>query len=527
MRASDFLASAQAEVAPPADSTVCANLYPEPGGLLRLPRWAVLSIVTLAALLLCAVATAAVRPNTPRGAAVGYTCDSLTLLTCAAAFWIHRRSATGLLRIRWSIMVAALLAASAAFAECFPDAFGVSSPLLRPFQVILFNIGDALYILAAVLFFSGVARSIVVLDMFQGLLLVVLRYNLTYTRTNSDHFTVNHLLISQMVALFLFLIVLIAGFGAASASEHRFLRFLSWFFGLRFVSWFLSDQVSYTWLHNRYCSLWDAPGPALLIGFALYLIYTAPSPQAAHNVEDTHVRRPSLFVRSLMPSFLALANLVLALFLLRLSMPTAAFAILLTVGLYVARTALLQSHAAQQATTGGSGLALLLMDIDYFKQTNDLLGHLYGDQVLIALARTIEGVAARVPGSHCARFGGDEFALLLPAASHNDACKMAEEVRSNFAAQGFHTGERNVSISVGLHRLDTARDLPLETLISFADAALYSAKMLGRNRVNVHSMQDRTFEVSTPAASIELEHPSERHPYYSSAKSISEPPRSF
>jgi hypothetical protein len=398
MRASDFLASAQAEVAPPADSTVCANLYPEPGGLLRLPRWAVLSIVTLAALLLCAVATAAVRPNTPRGAAVGYTCDSLTLLTCAAAFWIHRRSATGLLRIRWSIMVAALLAASAAFAECFPDAFGVSSPLLRPFQVILFNIGDALYILAAVLFFSGVARSIVVLDMFQGLLLVVLRYNLTYTRTNSDHFTVNHLLISQMVALFLFLIVLIAGFGAASASEHRFLRFLSWFFGLRFVSWFLSDQVSYTWLHNRYCSLWDAPGPALLIGFALYLIYTAPSPQAAHNVEDTHVRRPSLFVRSLMPSFLALANLVLALFLLRLSMPTAAFAILLTVGLYVARTALLQSHAAQQsallqsrneqleglatrdpltgignrrslaavyaaqqATTGGSGLALLLM----------------------------------------------------------------------------------------------------------------------------------------------------------------------
>ena len=499
---------------------------------LRVPRFAARAAFSVAALALCVADAIAVSRNTPHSAAIGYTCSSIALLGCAAAFLRHARCTSGLLRSRWIVMVAALLAVSAGFAEC-TAALVDANAVIKPLQVSLFTAGEVLYLLAIVLFFSGVSRSIAMIDMTQALLLAVLRFSLTYTTATSDHFTTYHLYISQVFALVLFLTASIAVMGSTSEPERKFLRLLAWFFGLRFIAFFCSDQVSYTWLHNTYCSAWDIPFTAFTASFAVYLVWmNRLSAQRVPHYAQTH--RPSLVVRSLMPSLLALANLSLALMVLRFSMSGATLAILFTALAYVARTTLLQSHAYResaqlknrneqleglathdhltgignrrslaalyanlQSQRGDTGLALLLMDIDHFKRANDLNGHLYGDEVLIALAKTLEAIGSRVPGSHCARFGGDEFALLLPGVSPDQAQVLAEDVRSTFAGREFMMGkfvpdkfipdQRAVSISLGVYLLDAARRLPLEAVIAFADAALYRAKTLGRDRVEVYA----------------------------------------
>lgn len=403
--------------------------------------------------------------------------------------------------------------------------------------------------LAAVLFFSGVSRSIVLMDMLQALLFMVLRFNLAYSPATRDHFSIDHLLFRLILAIFLFLVALIACLGAASRAESKFLRALSWFSGLRLVGLFLANQVCYIWLGHHNCGLWDVPGPALLAGFALYLVCTNRAANAAANDEAVPLTASSMasgvFVRGLLPSFLAFVNFMLGLFLLRVSLPLAVVAISMSLVCYVARTVLLQAHAAQeqarlenrneqleglairdpltgignrrflaaaysrlQASAASEPLALLLMDIDWFKQANDRYGHLHGDKLLVALARELEVVAAGIPGSHCARFGGDEFALLLPGASAHQASVLAEDLRAMFSAHGLESGAIGMTLSIGVASLDSARGLPLETLISCADNALYRAKLAGRNRVDVLPVWDSAVALEEAAgelASPELE----------------------
>jgi len=227
-------------------------------------------------------------------------------------------------------------------------------------------------------------------------------------------------------------------------------------------------------------------------------------------------------VRNLMPSFLTLVNLMLGIIVLCISVPLATATISLSLVGYVARTVLLQAQAAHekailecrnqqleglatrdhltgignrrslaavysrlQALDGGEGLSFLLMDIDYFKQANDRHGHLHGDKVLIALAKKLESLASSVTGSHCARFGGDEFALLLLNVSPQKAAMLAEDLRALFSAHAFEAKTGKTSLSIGIASLQSAHDLPLESLISRADEALYRAKLMGRNRIEV------------------------------------------
>jgi diguanylate cyclase (GGDEF)-like protein len=373
--------------------------------------------------------------------------------------------------------------------------------------------------LAAVLFFSGVARSVVIVDMLQALLFVVLRFNLIYSSVTRDHFVRNHLFVGLLMALFLLVVALVACLGAASRGELKFLRTLSWFFGLRLIAFFLANQVSYAWLHKQYSSLWDVPGPTLLAAFSLYLIYSGNS-QRVEPVEQAPPLSPSITVRSLMPAFLAVANLMLGLLVLRISATLAAIAVSTSLVGYVLRTVMLQGQAVKEKAllqsrneqleglavrdpltgignrrslagtygelrnAGGSGtVSLLLIDIDHFKQANDCHGHLYGDQVLVTLAKKLQELAGAVNGSHCARFGGDEFAVILLDVSPQKASSMAEELRVLFNAHAFGAGKANGSLSIGVASLSSATELPLETFISYADEALYRAKLLGRNRV--------------------------------------------
>ena len=485
----------------------------------RLRRMLLLSTAGAAAILICFSHAATAGTNTVRASGIGYLAFSLVLFGCASAFWTRARSTTGTLYARWTMISAATVAAAIGYLPSFAQAV-FDTPPARQFQTAAFNASEALYLLAVVLFFAGVSRSIVILDTLQALLFVAVRFKLIYSPVTYDHFSVNHLLVGQFVALCLLVVATVGCLGAASRAELIFLRTIAWFFGFRLAAFFLSNQVSYTWLHYTNSSLWDLPGTVFLSVFALYLLYTDRSVRLLNA--DAPLRTPSVAVRSLMPSFLAVLNLMLALFLLRISIEFAAGVICVSLICYVVRTVLLQSQAIHENTVLQSrneqleGLAvrdpltgignrrslarayahtqsslepvtlfLLLMDIDHFKQANDSHGHLYGDEILVGLARELERIAAELPGSHSARFGGDEFAVMLSGVSKNEALGIAEDLRAAFGQVTVGAWESQVSLSIGLASVQAASQTPLEAIISEADKALYRAKIYGRNRVEV------------------------------------------
>jgi diguanylate cyclase (GGDEF)-like protein/PAS domain S-box-containing protein len=133
---------------------------------------------------------------------------------------------------------------------------------------------------------------------------------------------------------------------------------------------------------------------------------------------------------------------------------------------------------------GEHPFAVLFLDLDRFKVVNDSLGHGVGDQMLVAIAHRLESVLR--PGDTVARFGGDEFTILLDGvASAVEATHMAERVLDVLAAP--FTLERHevfTSASVGIAVGSTAAEQP-EVLLRNADAALSRAKVLGKNRYEV------------------------------------------
>jgi diguanylate cyclase (GGDEF)-like protein len=131
-------------------------------------------------------------------------------------------------------------------------------------------------------------------------------------------------------------------------------------------------------------------------------------------------------------------------------------------------------------------LAFLMLDIDFFKQLNDMLGHQAGDACLRIIAHTLNTLARR-PGDLVARIGGEEFAILLPNTSREGALKHAENIRTTIHALALdHPGSpwKQVTISIGCAVLDPADEPSSGTALSAkADRALYEAKNAGRNRI--------------------------------------------
>ncbi len=125
----------------------------------------------------------------------------------------------------------------------------------------------------------------------------------------------------------------------------------------------------------------------------------------------------------------------------------------------------------------GTPLSLLVLDVDHFKQVNDTYGHQTGDAVLREVADAL--VANTKNFDVAARYGGDEFVVLLPGCSREDAVRVAERVRNGIARA---VGEAPLTISAGVATLpDNANDA--ERLMAASDAALYDAKRTGRDRV--------------------------------------------
>jgi diguanylate cyclase (GGDEF)-like protein len=143
--------------------------------------------------------------------------------------------------------------------------------------------------------------------------------------------------------------------------------------------------------------------------------------------------------------------------------------------------------ALRTAASQGGHCSLLMVDIDRFKGVNDRYGHLVGDEVLRCVSRvlkeTVSRLSSRTSGL-AARFGGEEFAVLLPGISASDAAWIAETIRSSIEVLPIHAqqGQINVTVSVGLAAVpEHARTA--EELIAVADSALYQAKDAGRNQV--------------------------------------------
>jgi diguanylate cyclase (GGDEF)-like protein len=137
-------------------------------------------------------------------------------------------------------------------------------------------------------------------------------------------------------------------------------------------------------------------------------------------------------------------------------------------------------HAkAQRGTASGQaghGYSVLMVDVDHFKAINDSLGHAGGDRALQRVARALrDGLRG---GDLIARWGGEEFCVLLPRTTLADAQTLAERLAQRVAA----SGEPAVTVSIGVAEARAAQETA-EDVIRRADAALYLAKQSGRNRV--------------------------------------------
>jgi diguanylate cyclase (GGDEF)-like protein len=145
------------------------------------------------------------------------------------------------------------------------------------------------------------------------------------------------------------------------------------------------------------------------------------------------------------------------------------------------RRATLEKVARALADAGGIG-AILLFDLDRFKQINDRFGHSVGDRVLVAFVEIAQRELRAL--DIFGRIGGEEFMAFVPKADHRGALSVAERIRAGFAVCGVERSVLDVgaTVSIGI-ALATGDDADLDTMLIEADRALYLAKAKGRDRV--------------------------------------------
>lgn len=153
------------------------------------------------------------------------------------------------------------------------------------------------------------------------------------------------------------------------------------------------------------------------------------------------------------------------------------------------RRAFLEGSAmlARRADTDSTGAAVLLIDLDHFKQINDNYGHAFGDRVLQLFAQT--ACANIGPFDLVGRLGGEEFAALLHNSGKDKALATAEKLRAAFAAAALEVDGHpvNATLSVGV-AVSQHGPVDISAMLAQADQALYHAKERGRNRVELASL---------------------------------------
>lgn len=152
----------------------------------------------------------------------------------------------------------------------------------------------------------------------------------------------------------------------------------------------------------------------------------------------------------------------------------------------------MRQHVSRFSRPGPPVLACLMLDVDHFKSVNDRLGHLEGDRILREVATCIYSMTRK--GDVVARFGGEEFVVILPSTSAKGAAQVAEKLRS--AIEQDEKSE-TVTVSIGVSWFESRRteawegapgdEEVINWLLARADEALYRAKAAGRNRVCLQS----------------------------------------
>ncbi len=153
-------------------------------------------------------------------------------------------------------------------------------------------------------------------------------------------------------------------------------------------------------------------------------------------------------------------------------------------------------------------ISVLLADIDHFKRYNDAVGHLSGDEAIRIVAQVIASKARRA-GDVSSRFGGEEFAMILPMTPAPDAAMLAESIRRAVATCGIdhpdhpRGGRRPLTVSIGVATMTSRLERPRMTameLLGAADEALYQAKQAGRNCTRQADLDRILSEGPKPAA---------------------------
>ena len=138
-----------------------------------------------------------------------------------------------------------------------------------------------------------------------------------------------------------------------------------------------------------------------------------------------------------------------------------------------------------RAMRDSSNLSLMLLDVDDFKSINDSYGHLYGDAVLQSIADIIKQCLKR-PMDLLARWGGEEFAVLLPTTPLDGIATVAEDIRVAVEQHKFHHPKLydiNVTVSIGINSIIPTQEMLLYDFMNETDKALYQAKTLGKNMI--------------------------------------------
>lgn len=159
--------------------------------------------------------------------------------------------------------------------------------------------------------------------------------------------------------------------------------------------------------------------------------------------------------------------------------------------------ALLRAELQRKTRIGGA-LCACLVDLDHFKSINDRFGHLVGDAVLRRVAQTLKTELRLI--DQLGRFGGEEFLVVLPGASLDDARACAERLRGSVAdLTMLADADDRVTVSIGIAECEAAEDY--EPFLARVDAALYRAKRAGRNRVAIAAPRRPAIDpgVSAPA----------------------------
>lgn len=141
------------------------------------------------------------------------------------------------------------------------------------------------------------------------------------------------------------------------------------------------------------------------------------------------------------------------------------------------------THEFERAKAYEGSLSLIILDIDHFKEFNDLYGHVAGDTCLYDVAQKIASTVSR-PEDFVARYGGEEFIVLLPQTDKQGALFIAEQIQKAIenlaiAHEGSFTGF--LSVSMGINTIDKCTASDELNFIKAADSALYYAKRQGRN----------------------------------------------